>query len=123
MGLSGSKSHEPTERMLQTPQDQYERCMSDNELTLENKRRADITLDEVAEYHCKPLGCKLQLCMSTDHHKSSHRNALTGAPMRMMGQCEKQQEAFYRCVRLEKHKLDELVKAGVPWAKVIADQQ
>jgi hypothetical protein len=46
-------------KVLKTPELQYEKCMSDNPLTLQNKRRKDLTLEELAEYRCKPIACKL----------------------------------------------------------------
>jgi len=106
---------------LKTPQDQYERCMSDNDLTLENKRSKDITLDEIAEYRCKPFACQLQLCMSTGHRKPTHRNALTGEPIRTLGHCERQQDTFYSCIQREKRKLEERLKEGVAWSVIQAE--
>lgn len=85
---------------------QYDRCMNDNPLMQENKQRNDLTLDEIAEFRCKSLACRLQLCLTVPSRFTTQLiNTETGQTVLSGGSCLAFQDAFFTCVEEERAKL------------------
>lgn len=93
-------------QLLGSAEAQYDRCMNDHPLLQENKRRNDLTLDEVAEFRCKPLACRLQLCLTVPSRFTTRLiDTRTGQVALGGSSCLAFQDAFFACVEKERAKL------------------
>ena len=97
---------DPNDRFESDAGKQYERCMVDSSEMLEYKKRTDLTNDEIAELRCKPLACRLQLCMSMPRReKPYHKDVFTGELYRINDPCETAHSDFVACVDNEKRNI------------------
>jgi hypothetical protein len=84
----------------------YERCMVDSPEMLEYKKRNDLTIDEIAELRCKPLACRVQICMTLPRtQRGTHRDVFTGEYYTLDDPCENAHGNFVDCVEKEKQNI------------------
>ncbi|OMJ95866.1 hypothetical protein SteCoe_588 [Stentor coeruleus] len=83
----------------------YERCMVDSPEMLEYKKRPDLTIDEIAELRCKPLACRVQICMTLPKEKKTHRDVFTGEYYSLDDPCENAHGNFVDCIEKEKQNI------------------
>ena len=90
--------------LANSPSAQFDRCMSDNPMTIKNKQRPDITPDEIAEYRCKSFACHLQLCIAKPRAQSqkSKRDIFSGKSVALDYGCQRYQDEFYGCIAKER---------------------
>lgn len=84
-----------------SPEEQFQRCLSDNEDYLANRNRPDLTAEERAEHRCRKEMCFLMKCMANPARSHAKRDALTGEllPSR---KCFSEQEKVSSCLARER---------------------
>ena len=101
--MSRSRRSAPSRKFEDDAKQQYERCMVDSAEMIEYKQRPDLTVDEIAELKCKPLACRIQMCMSLPRTDSGiHRDVMTGEIYRFDDPCSSAHSDFVSCVEKEK---------------------
>lgn len=97
-----------------SPKAQFDRCMSDNPLTIKNKQRPDITPDEIAEYRCKSFACHLQLCIAKPRAQSQKmkKDIYTGKILALDYGCQQFQDDFYGCIAKEREFVNKELERG-----------
>lgn len=84
-----------------SPEEQFQRCLTDNPDYLVNRSKPDLTPEERAEHRCRKEMCFLMRCMANPGRTKARRDALTGELLPSRN-CLSEQDDISQCLARER---------------------